>query len=331
VSVAVGVVVRFAGAAGCGDLPPPPVATVQDGARTAPDDGDAWNLVPATASSLADLDLAALRASSWSRALVTGGFVEDREQRLRSFGYDVFNDADRMVVAALDASASAAQLVIIAGRFDVDRVARAFLASTPGAAETRWRDCRVWEAGAHSLALVGRTLVQGTPATVRAAIDTAWGIVPDARGGPLGALVRQLGADGRRPAVTLAFVVSDDVRARAAGIVELPPGLDRVGARLDLGADLELEAQAVFGDGAGASAAAALWTGALRDLRDNRMLHLMGFAPIIEGATLTAEGLRVHGRLHIAESKRDALSERLQFVLGAIARQRGQAPTPPAP
>jgi len=316
---------------GCGDLPPPLPATARDAARTAPDDSDAWNLVPATATSLADLDLAALRASPWSRALVTGGFVEDREQRLRTFGYDVFNDGDRMLVAALDATASAAQLVVITGRFDVERVGQTFVAATPGAAETRWRDCRVWEGGDHSLGLVGRTLVQGTPATVRAAIDAAWGIVPDARTGPLGALVHDLGVDARRPAVTLAFAVSDDVRARAAGIVELPPGLDRVGARLDLGADLELEAQAVFGDGAGAESAAALWTGALRDLKDSRMVRFMGFLPVIDGAVLTAEGARVHGRVRIAEDKRDALSDRIQLLLQTIAKARGQATPPPAP
>jgi hypothetical protein len=325
--------VALVGLSACGDLPPPPPATARDAARTAPDDSDAWNLVPATASSLADLDLGALRASPWSRALVTGGFAEDREERLRSFGYDVFNDADRMIVAALDVGGTARQLTIVVGRFDVTRVANTFLASTPGAAASRWRDCQVWEGGDRSLGLVGRTLVQGTPDTVRAAIDAAWGIVPDARGGPLGTLARDVEADTRRPAVTLAFVVNDEVRTRAVGVVELPPGLDRVAARLDLRADLELELQAVFGDGPGATRAASLWTGALRDLRENRMLRLMGLAPVVDGASLQAVGARVQGRVRIGEDKRDALSERLLFLLKTIAAQRGAAPqereTPP--
>jgi hypothetical protein len=329
---AAGLVFAFGGvlaSAGCGDLPPPAAATARDTARTAPDDSDAWNLVPRAASSLADLDLVALRASPWSRALVTGGFVEDREARMRTFGYDVFNDADRMVVAAIDVTGLARQVVVVVGRFDVERIGHAFLAATRGAAETRWRDCRVWEGGQQSLGLVGRTLVQGTPDTVRAAIDAAWGVVPDARSGPLGALARDLGADGRRPAVIVVVAVTDDVRARAAGLVELPPGLERVGARLDLGADLDVDAQAVFGDGPRAGAAARIWDGLLRDLRDNRILRVMGLGPVIDGASLQPEGARVHGRLRIPEGKREGLSERLLFLLQTIARQRGQASPQP--
>jgi hypothetical protein len=315
--------------AGCGDLPPPPAGTPAASARTAPDDGDAWNLVPRTASSLADLDMVALRASPWSRALVTGGFVEDREERQRLFGYDVFNDSERVVVAGFDAAGVASQAVVVVGRFDAARVGQAFVAATPGAAETRWRDCPIWEGKGRAVALVNRTLVQGTPETARAAIDAAWGIVPDARGGPLGALARDVDAESRRPAVTLALLVTDDLRARAAGIADVPLDLRRVAARLDLGADLDLSAEAVFDGNARAGAAARLWSADLRELARNRMLRLMGLSPLIDGASVQAAGSRVQGRLRIPEDKREALSERVLLLLQTVARQRGPASPQP--
>jgi hypothetical protein len=314
--------------AGCGDLPPPPPATLAAAARTAPDDSDAWNLVPRSVSSLADLDLVALRASPWSRTLVTGGFAEDREERQRVFGYDIFSDADRLVVVGAEAAGGSSQAVVVVGRFDAGRVGAAFTAATPGAKATRWRDCALWEGGGRAVALLpsGRTLVQGTPETARAAIDAAWGIVPDARGGPLGDLARELGAaDSRRPAVTLALVVTDEMRARAAGFAEVPPELRRASGRLDLGADLELSATAVFDDATSAAAASARWSGDLRELAQNRMLRLMGLGPLVDGATVTAAGARARGRLRIPEDKREAIAERVLLLLEAIARQRGQA------
>ncbi len=287
--------------------------------------------MPRGASSLADLDLNALRASPWSRSLVTGGFVEDREARQRTFGYDVFSDADRVVVVGVDAAGASGQAVVVVGRFDAARVGSAFSAATPGASATRWRDCPLWEGGGRAVAVFpsGRTLVQGTPETARAAIDAAWGIVPDARGGPLGELARAVGAEASRPAITLAVLVTEEMRARAAGIVEVPPDLRRVAGRLDLGPDLELGAVAVFDEAGRAATAAGRWSADLRELASNRMLRLMGLSPLVDGAAIEAEGARVHGRLRIPEDKREALAERVLLLLQAVARQRGQAAPQP--
>jgi hypothetical protein len=325
------VVAAVVAISGCGELPPPAAATAASSARTAPDDSDAWNLVPRGATSLADLDLVALRASPWTRSLVTGGFVEDREERQRLFGYDVFSDADRLVVFGVDAAGASTQATVVVGRFDAARVSRAFTAATPGAVEARWRDTALWEGGGRAVALLpsGRTLVQGTPETTRAAIDAAWGVVPDARGGPLGALARELGADARRPAVTLAVIVTDEMRARAVGIVDVPADLRRVAGRLDLGADLEVDAEAIFDDAGRAAAAARTWSADLGELARNRMLRFMGMGPLVDGVTLAAEGARVHGRLRVPEDKREALAERVLLLLEALARQHRQAAPQP--
>jgi hypothetical protein len=128
--------------------------------------------------------------------------------------------------------------------------------------------------------------------------------------------------------VTLAVTITDDVRARAEGIVEVPPGLRRGAARLDLGADLELEALAILDGPTIANEAARAWGSALRELGQNRMLRVMGLSPLVEGATVRAEGARVHGRLRIPEGKREGLAERAMLLLQAIAKQRSPDAAP---
>jgi len=189
----------------------------------------------------------------------------------------------------------------------------------------------MWESeqAGRAVALVTpRTLVQGPPAAVRGAIDAAWRVVPDARGGPLGEVRRALDADRSVPAVALALAVTDDVRARAAGVVEVPPGLRRLGARLDLGRDLDLEVRAFLDDAATADAAADTWRGALRDLARQRMLRILGLGPLVDGAQVKAVGARVHARLHVGDENREALAERLLFILQTIARERRAQPAP---
>jgi hypothetical protein len=306
--------------AGCAEAAPPPAAAPSEVALTSPDDSDLWNLAPGGAESIVDVDVIALGRSPWSRALVTGGLAEDRDRRLREFGYDVFTEVDRVLVAGLGTES----LTVVRGRFDTQRVTAALAASTPDLHATRWRDSPMWEGSGRALALVTpRTLTEGTPPAVRGAIDAAWGVVPDARAGPLGQVRRALGADrpGGGPAVTVAVSVTDDVRARAAGFVEVPPGLGRVGARLDLGRDLDLDARAFLADARAAGAAADVWRAALRDLARQRVLRLLGLGPVFDGASLVTEGTDVHGHVHIGGEQRQALSDRLLLILQTIAKQ----------
>jgi hypothetical protein len=298
-------------------------AVQQRGPRTSADDGDLWNLATGDTDALADVDLAALRASPWSRSLMQGDLGGEREARQRAFGYDVFTEADRMLVTGAEAATGTSTLTVARGRFDGERVGAAFLAATPGAAKADWRGSPIWESEGRAVALVtARTLAQGDGARVRGAVDAAWAIVPDAGAGPLGELRRALDADKNPPAVTLAISVTEEMRARAAGVLVVPDGLRRLGARLDLGDDLNLEALALFDSGPHAATAASIWTDLARSTARQRMIMLFGFGPVFEGLSIGAEGSRVHVRLHIGADKREGLADKVLAFLQLLAKTR---------
>jgi hypothetical protein len=294
-------------------------STARPGPRAGADDADLWNLIPVDADAIADVDLGALRASPWSQTMMTGGFAGDREDRLARFGYDVFADADRMVVVGGESVGATRTLTLARGRFDPERIGGAFAGVTRGA----WRDSPLWQAGPRAVALVTpRTVAQGGPDDVRAAVDAGWGIVPDARGGALGELRRQLQADRRGPAVFIAAAITDAVRARANGIIELPPGLERGAARLDLGEDLDAEAVVLMADAHSAEQTAALWTSLVSAYARERMVAILGLSPVLKGTQIAAEGKRIHARLHIPAERRGELAEKLLALLQMVAAAR---------
>ncbi len=293
------------------------------GPRAGADDADLWNLCPGDTDALAEVDLAALRASPWSSALMQGSLDGEREERRRRFGYDVFTEAERMLVAGTEASGAPNTTTVARGRFDRERVANAFLGATPGGAASDWRGSPLWEGQGRAVALVTpRTLAHGDGQRVRATIDAAWGVVADAGAGPLGELRRALDADKNPPAVTIALTVTDGMRARAPGCWSVPDGLRRIGARLNLGDDLDLEALALFDGGGHAATAASIWADATRVYARQQMIMLLGLAPVFEGLTVAAEGSRVRLRLHIGADKREGLAEKLLAVLQALAKTK---------
>ena len=317
-------------AAGCADLmqqQSPSTPAAQSGPRSAPDDSDLWNLAPASADVLAEVDLAALRASPWSHSLTESGLSGQREAGRRLFGYDIFSESERLLAVMTEAGGVPRTLTIVRGTFDPARVGAAFIAATPGATEGRWRESPLWEGqGASSgqaVALVTpRTLVQGESNQVRAAIDAAWGMVPDARTVPLGTLRRSLDADHPGSAAFIALNVTDGMRARAAGIVELPPGLAICAARVDLADDLNLDVTGVMDNAQDAAAAMVAGTVAVRQYAQNPMVRMLGLGPILQAVVLTAEGTRVHGHLRIPAERREGLSDKLLAILQMVAAAR---------
>jgi hypothetical protein len=325
----VGALAAFA-AISCADLmqqQSPSTPAAEAGPRTAPDDSDLWNLAPASSDVLAEVDLAALRASPWSHSLTESGLSGQREEARRLFGYDIFGESERLLAVMTEAGGVPRTLTIVRGTFDPARVGAAFIAATPGATEGRWRESRIWEGqGANSgqaVALVTpRTLVQGEANQVRGAIDAAWGIVPDARTVPLGTLRRSLGADHEGPAAFIALNVTDGMRARAAGVVDLPPGLAICAARVDLADDLNLDVVGVLDTAQDAAAAMIAGTVAVRHYAQNPMVRMLGLGRILEAVVLTAEGTRVHGHLRIPAERREGLAEKLLAILQMVAAAR---------
>jgi len=300
------------------------------GPRSAPDDSDLWNLAAASSDVLAEVDLAALRASPWSHSLTESGLSGQREEGRRLFGYDIFGESERLLAVMTEAGGVPRTLTIVRGTFDPARVGAAFMAATPGATEGRWRDSPLWQGSpneqgvAQAVALVTpRTLVQGEANQVRGAIDAAWGMVPDARTVPLGDLRRSLDAEhrgnDRGPAAFVALNVTDGMRARAAGVVELPPGLAICAARLELADDLTLNVVGVMDNAQDAAAAMIAGNVAVRQYAQNPMVRMLGFGPILGAVVLTAEGTRVHGQLRIPAERREGLAEKLLAIFQMVA------------
>jgi len=316
--------------AGCADFlqqQSAPTPAAQAGPRTAPDDSDLWNLAPASSDVLAEVDLAALRASPWSHSLTESGLSGQREEGRRLFGYDIFGESERLLAVMTEAGGVPRTLTIVRGTFDPARVGAAFIAATPGATEGRWRDSPLWEGqganGGQAVALVTpRTLVQGEASQVRGAIDAAWGIVPDARTVPLGTLRRSLDADHQGPAVFIALNVTDGMRARAAGFVELPPGLAICAARVDLGDDLNLDIVGVMDNAQNAAAAMIAGNLAVRQYAQNPMVRMLGLGPILQAVVLSVEGTRLHGHLRIPAGRREGLADKLLAILQMVAAAR---------
>jgi hypothetical protein len=293
------------------------------GTRQTPDDSDGWNLVPAGAEAIADVDLAALRGSPWSSSLMTGDLGGERAARRQMFGFDVFTEADRMLVVSSGAGGTTRALTVIRGNFDAAAIGTAFTTATPGASVTRWRETPLWESAGRAVAVVTpRTLVQGDAETVRAAVDAAWGIVPDARAGELGELRRRLDAEPSRSALFVALAVTDAMRANS-GSADVPPELRRLAGRVDLGDDLTVNAVAVFDNARAASAAAAAWTDAARQLARNPLVMVLGVSAELNAITLRGDGNRVVGALRIPASKRDLIGDRVRMILEALASKRG--------
>ena len=317
--------------AGCADFlqqQSPATPAAQSGPRSAADDSDLWNLAPASADVLAEVDLAALRASPWSHALTESALSGQREEGRRLFGYDIFSESERLLAVMTEAGGAPRSLTIVRGTFDPARVGAAFIAARPGATEGRWRDSPLWQEteggeGGQAVALVTpRTLVQGEANQVRAAIDAAWGIVPDARTVPLGALRRSLDADHQGPAAFIALNVTEGMRARAAGVAELPPGLAICAARVDLADDLNLDLVGVMDNAQDAAAAMVAGNVAVRQYAQNPMVRMLGLGPILQAVVLTAEGTRVHGHLRVPAERREGLSDKLLAILQMVAASR---------
>ncbi|MEA2701083.1 MAG: hypothetical protein QOI66_5354 [Myxococcales bacterium] len=295
------------------------------GARNAPDDRDLVGVVPAGPETVLEIDLGQLRDSPWSRGLLQARSEDERQARRLALGYDELVDVDRMVFAVTEDAGGPLVLTISQGRFTADAVGRGFAGAHPGATADPWRGSPLWRAGQEATALVTpRTLVSGRLDSVRGAIDCAFGLAPDARGGGLGPVRRAMEPERGGPALVAAVAVTEAMRQRVGGEFQLPDGLHHAGARLDLGAALDVSLLALHDRPEQAAAAARLAQQFLVDLRGRTLLRVFGLGPLLDGASFHAEGTRLRGQLHIPESERADLAQKITLILETLRRARSR-------
>ncbi|HET6279692.1 MAG TPA: hypothetical protein VFH73_01950 [Polyangia bacterium] len=324
--VAAALLATLVGGAGCA------TATVPAGAtpggphlRNAPDDSELGRVVPLGSETVVELDMIQLRSNPWSRTLVNGMAPEERQARAAAQGFDDIADVDHVALAVTEVpGAEPAVLTVSQGRFSQDRVARAFAGGGP-APPTPWRGSPLWQRGDRAIAFVTpRTLIAGPMTIVRAAIDCAYGVVPDVWTGELGTLRRALNIDRGRPALVAVATVSDGMRQRVGGDFEVPPGLRRVAVRLDLGGPLDAAVLGTFDDPQQALAAARMLDQRLGDLRRRPVLRILGLASLLDQASISPQGSRVTGQLHLSEDKREDLGQRVGVILEALLKARAR-------
>jgi hypothetical protein len=289
--------------------------------RSGPDDSELLGVIAAGPETVLEVDMAQIRSSPWSRSLVSAMAADERAAKIAAQGFDEVADVDRVIFAVTEGEGGPTTLMVARGRFDEARVGRAF----GEAGRSSWRGSPLWKRGDRAIALLtGRTLISGTPAAVRAAIDCAWGVVPDVRGAALVQLRRALETERGQPGVTATVTVGEAMRARIGAELPVPPGLKQVGVRLDLGGPMDLELVELLGNEREAAAAAHNLEITVRELRSRRALRVFGLAPIFDSATVRAEGTRVRGHLHLPEERRDDLAAKIAFVIETIVRARAK-------
>ena len=296
-------------------------ATASAAGRSAPDDNELAGIVPDGAETVLELDVAQLRTSAWSQRLVTVSDAE-RAAKTEAQGFDEITDVDRAVFAVNEVAGNTTTLTIARGRFDEARLGRALAGWSPAS----WRGSRIWQQGNEAVALLtARTLIRGEPAAVRTAIDCAWGLAPDVRRSGVGELRRELISGGDHPpAVLAATMVTQAMRQRVASEVDLPPGLERAGARLDLGGPLQLELFGLLATPGEAADMAHNLDVIVRDLRGRRALAVFGLSAFLRDVTVVPQGRSLRARLTLPEEQREDLATKLAFVLETI-RARPQS------
>jgi hypothetical protein len=296
----------------------PDLPNVPTPVRETPEDGDLLAVVPGEAEVLVSLDIEALRGSPWTRSVIAAG-LEGRGKR----GYDEIADVDRLLLVRLPADTQGISLSIAQGRFDRERV-RAGFATGRTVSTSSFRGCTIWTAGDETTAfLTDRTLLSGALASVRGAIDAAYGRARDMRSQPwLGEVRRRFGKDLPPAALELAMRLSDEMRARLRDELVEAEGLERLGARLELGKRLDLAVVGSTGTGPQAEALIARLSSELRDLQARPSLVALGFGRMLAGVQLAVKGPRVAAELRLEGRDRDEIARRLSSVARLLAQAR---------
>jgi hypothetical protein len=315
-------------AVSCAAPASPGPAAVAAVARTAVDDDDLWALAPAEAELLVWADMAQLRESTWTKAALYKAAPEERAARSRSRGFDEVDDVDRLLYATVPLLREGGSILIAQGRMDRERLSEAFRRQHSQTTASDYRGAGVLAEGEEAIAFLSkRTVVSGPLVAVRATIDCGLGlarsVASEAWLSALQAVLREgRGPSRRLPAVAAALRVSPTMRAQLEAEMGEGGTLEQVGARLDLGRDLDVAMVGLVSTHQQAMDLAARLSAALREQRNRPLVLVLGLQSILDGVRLGAQGNRMEGRLSIPEEQRAEIVDRMALVAEQIARRR---------
>lgn len=293
--------------------------------RDRPDDSDLAALVPAAVDTVIEVDMGPLLRSPWTAGVLAQTDQALRRQKADALGYDVIDDVDQIVYAVTEAGVQAPTLVIARGRFKIAAVEAAFRARWPDASADSWRNVAIWSSGENALAsLTERTFVSGPPDKVRAVIDRAFGVgaPEDEAAAGRGALRRALLGSVTRPApaLLLTATLGPGVRARVLRAFAVPPELTQLGARLDVGELLDLEALGVLTTREAAEALARQLTHQLNAIETRVAVGFLGLSDVLRGVRVGAEGAQVRARVSVPAEQRTAVTAGLRAIVSALRK-----------
>ena len=305
-------------------------ASAQVRRREGPDDSDLAALVPTGMETVIEVDMAALRRSPWTSAALPQPDARLRQQKAEALGYDVTDDVDQIIYAVTEAGSGLPTLVIARGHVKTANVEAGFRARWPNVTVDAWRGLTILSSGENALAsLSPRAFVSGPPDRVRAVIDRAFGVgidvADDGVAGPgrapgRGPLRRALlgGAGRAAPALLVTVALGPAIRARIGQAFPLPPELTQLGARLDVGETLDVEAVGVLTSRESAEELARRLGWILAAPGPRRTLAFLGLGDLLRGVRVAAEGARVRARTSVAAEQRETVAAALRAIVSAL-------------
>jgi len=281
-------------------------------------------MIPAEADLVLWADMAKLRASPWtadSFARVSAG-----DAKANVSGFEQIRDVDRVFFAKVPALRDGASVLVAQGRIDREKMGEAFAGGNPSVERSVYRGADLLLRGAEALAFVGkRTVVSGPTVAVRSAIDCNFGV---ARAIETESWFQRMRADlfaGKEPAsAVFGLYVRLQPATRQELVREMGEGasLEDLGARVDLGENLDVTAIGTIRTESEARDLAGRLTERLRDARVRPIVAAFGFGAVLDSIRLEAQGARVRGSLHVSQKDRAVISERMAVVADTLARLR---------
>ena len=170
-------------------------------------------------------------------------------------------------------------------------------------------------------------MASGPLVAVRAAIDCGFGLARGAINESwLSALHGRLregrGSSRQSAALAAAVRVSPTMRSQLAAEMGEGGTLEQVGARLDLGQNLDVGLIGLVSTHQQALDLAARLSATLREQRSRPIVFVLGLQPVLDSVHVTTQANRVEAGLHIPKDQRAEIADRMALVAEQLARRR---------